>query len=140
MYNRAWEYLKGKCSVPESAYPYTAGTTKLAGSCKNLPTSQCVLDYTNLEYTSVNGNTNAIETAVVKTPLSIAVAANDSWQSYSSGIVTISACPDAQLNHAVQLTGYGPGYWTVRNSWGANWGESGFIRLEKGDDTNTCGL
>ena len=54
-----------------------------------------------------------------------------------------------QLNHAVQLVGYGSeageDYWLVRNSWGEDWGEAGYIRLARevepqcGTDTTTSG-
>merc|ERR1719367_2456392 len=47
------------------------------------------------------------------------------------------------LNHAIQLVGYGTDpehgdYWLVRNSWG-NWGEQGYIRLQRETET-VCGL
>jgi len=45
------------------------------------------------------------------------------------------------IDHAIQLVGYSPnsgGYWVVRNSWGANWGENGYINLAFGE--NTCGI
>ena len=37
---------------------------------------------------------------------------------------------------AVQLVGYGTDasegdYWIIRNSWGPNWGEDGFMRLKR---------
>ena len=48
------------------------------------------------------------------------------------------------LNHAVLLVGYGfdeqlnlP-FWTIKNSYGSDWGEEGYIRLQKGNDT--CGV
>jgi len=73
-------------------------------------------------------------------PLSICVDAAP-WQFYTSGIMTKSQCATS-LDHCVQITGYdttgATPYWVVRNSWGADWGEKGFIRLEYG--TNTCGL
>jgi len=65
---------------------------------------------------------------------------------YKSGIFA-GPCSSAfsQLNHAVVLVGYKPntsstkkdGYYVVRNSWAATWGESGYIRLALG---NTCGV
>jgi C1A family cysteine protease len=40
------------------------------------------------------------------------------------------------------LTGWGTqggiNYWSVRNSWGASWGEDGYIRVEMGKDL--CGI
>jgi C1A family cysteine protease len=74
------------------------------------------------------------------TPISIIVDAS-SWSSYSGGVLTANQCSH-NLDHAVQIIGYdgldSNGYWIVRNSWGGDWGESGYIRLQFG--MNTCGL
>jgi len=72
-------------------------------------------------------------------PLSICCDAQP-WQDYSGGILTANQCT-TNIDHAIQLTGYSPsqgGYWIVRNSWGADWGEQGFIYLQYGQDT--CGI
>jgi len=43
------------------------------------------------------------------------------------------------LNHGVTLVAYGDdGVWTIRNSWGASWGEKGHIRLAAGDSCGVC--
>merc|ERR1712000_532359 len=46
------------------------------------------------------------------------------------------------INHAVLAVAYGKegskAYYTIRNSWGASWGESGYIRLAYGE--STCGI
>ena len=53
-----------------------------------------------------------------------------------------------KVNHAVVLAGYGTeeypdgnvDYWVVRNSWGPDWGEGGYVRLYRGNESNTCGF
>lgn len=62
-------------------------------------------------------------------PVSVGVAAGNDWSNYRGGILQGSACTSKQLNHAVQIVGWGKGYWIVRNSWGTGWGEQGFIRI-----------
>lgn len=56
------------------------------------------------------------------------------WHTYSTGI--FSNC-STNLNHAVFLVGSSSEYWTIKNSWSTQWGEQGYIRLQKG---NTCGV
>jgi len=78
-------------------------------------------------------------------PLSICVNSGDGqpgdWAKYKSGVWDKECEPKASfMDHCVQLVGYNKSgnepYWKVRNSWGTDWGESGFIRLPYGK--NAC--
>lgn len=66
-----------------------------------------------------------------------------SFQAYTGGIYADNQCSSVFLNHAVGLVGYGSengsDYWIVRNSWGASWGEDGYIRIAR-NANNMCGV
>lgn len=68
-------------------------------------------------------------------PLAVNIDASN-WHFYESGV--FSGCPqnDVDINHVVQLVGYGTDaeygdYWLIRNSWSPSYGESGYIRLAR---------
>lgn len=47
------------------------------------------------------------------------------------------------VNHAVVVTGFGKDennteFWTIKNSWGENWGNKGYFNMVKGE--NMCGI
>jgi len=76
-------------------------------------------------------------------PISIGIdASNWSFQMYSSGIYDEPSCSSYNIDHAVGCIGYGTEngvkYCIVRNSWGEDWGEKGYIRMVK-DKNNQCG-
>jgi len=88
---------------------------------------------------------------VERGPVAVSIAANSQWSLYKSGIM--EAChKDAVINHAVTLVGFGTGrseeeagqrYWQIQNSWGPDWGEGGFLRLERGsneEEAAYCGV
>ena len=82
-------------------------------------------------------------------PQSILVG-SDTWADYESGILQNNYSTHAsnvswqEINHAVQAVGYGydfdvnMNYWIVRNSWGTNYGEAGYIRLAR-PEHESCG-
>lgn len=52
-----------------------------------------------------------------------------------------------ELDHGVVVVGYGTengeDYWLVRNSWGTNWGEDGYFKLQRNvgnTRTGKCGI
>jgi len=68
------------------------------------------------------------------------------WSSYSKGV--FDGCDkDATINHAILAMGYGKddklnkAFWLIRNSWGEDWGEGGYIRLLRHEEENAnCGI
>ena len=69
------------------------------------------------------------------------MSARSSRSSSESGVYTPQGHSTGQtdINHVVALMGYGTDettgedYWLVRNSWGPQWGEEGYIRLKRVD-------
>lgn len=76
-------------------------------------------------------------------PISISVDA--AWGAYESGVYDGCNQANPDIDHAVQLVGYGEEngskYWLVRNSWSPAWGEQGYIKLARADtDDQNCGI
>jgi cathepsin L len=137
--DRAFSYYEQNGIYETNHYgPYTARD----GSCK-AQKGQADIDGSFVTgYNMVDNNEAALVAAAAKQPVSIGIAASGSaFQFYTSGIITGPAC-GTQLDHGVLLVGYGTennvDYYIVRNSWGANWGEKGYLRVERGHDT--CGI
>ena len=65
--------------------------------------------------------------------------ASGKFMQFNDGIY--NGCPQGgRLNHAVALVGYGPDYWTIKNSWGPDWGTNGFGNLKRASGVNMCGI
>ncbi|KRY33963.1 Viral cathepsin, partial [Trichinella spiralis] len=62
-------------------------------------------------------------------------------QFYKSGVIKHTQCAK-QPEHAVMLVGYNltspTPYYLIKNSWGKEWGENGYMRVQAGK--NSCGL
>lgn len=138
--DNAFSWAKSNGGVcTESAYPYTAAK----GTCR----TSCGTKYAKpISFTDVTKNSaSALMSAIAKQPVSVAIEADQStFQLYKSGVLT-AAC-GTNLDHGVLAVGYGTdsglNYWTVKNSWGTSWGESGYIRLSR-DVTQSggqCGI
>lgn len=136
----AFKYVikNGLCS--EKEYPYIAKE----GSCEECDTVVNITGYQDI----TNNNEKALKRVVAQQPVSVAIQANSrSFQMYSSGIYSDLSCGN-QLDHGVLIVGYGydlfhdMDYWIVKNSWGPNWGENGYIRMERNiqDSSGLCGI
>lgn len=86
-----------------------------------------------------------MKNALAIKPLSVSIEADTRvFQSYTSGIFNATTC-GTSLDHAVMVVGWGTdasgvSYWTLRNSWGTSWGESGYMRVQIVDGNGICGI
>jgi len=137
----AFQYIIDNDGITtEAAYPYKA----VDGTCnKKVSSAATLASFVDV----VTNSDQALMTAIVQQPVSVAVEADqNSFQFYSGGVMT-SAC-GTNLDHGVLVVGYGTDngqdYYKVKNSWGATWGEEGYIRLGRGSSYNggsgQCGI
>ncbi|KAF7279592.1 cathepsin L-like proteinase [Rhynchophorus ferrugineus] len=128
-------YISKKGLQSESSYPYEGVDGKCRYDESNVVTR--VDDYVAI-YEDEEALQNAVGTVG---PVSIAINA-DFIQFYDSGIFHMAICYIFGLNHGVLAVGYGSengeDYWIIKNSWGADWGENGYIRFKRG--VNECGM
>jgi len=138
--HKAYETLQALGgSVSEEDYTYRAHNGK-CGHINNLKKQVTVQSWKSVGI----GSDSIMKQYVGSTgPLSVGVDASE-WPYYESGIKT--SCRYAiGGNHYVQIVGYGSDgstdYWKVRNSWGTQFGENGYMRLKIGSNThNNFGL
>jgi cathepsin L len=139
----AYQYMMDHGIPVESEVPYTAQT----GSCENTNSGGAWSSNKRVMVSGWNAlpsnKLQPLQQAVTtEGPTVVSVDANN-WFDYTSGI--FDGCDrDAVLGHAVLLVGYGQengkDYWRIQNSWGADWGEAGHIRLIKhADEEGYCG-
>ncbi|KAI5633217.1 papain family cysteine protease domain-containing protein [Phthorimaea operculella] len=69
---------------------------------------------------------------------------SNNWQYYINGVIEYH-CEGSDLHHVVQIVGYNleaaEPYFICRNSWGADWGEDGYVRIAiQGGNNRTCGV
>ncbi|KAG9152113.1 hypothetical protein Leryth_017671 [Lithospermum erythrorhizon] len=125
----------------EEDYPYHASD----GTCDQYRKNARVVSIDGFEDVPENDE-KSLQKAVAHQPVSVAIEAGGrDFQLYESGVFTGSC--GTQLDHGVIAVGYGTengkDYWIVRNSWGPEWGEHGYIKLERNVaniTTGKCGI
>lgn len=139
-------YLTGQSGklATLASYPY-AGKKQ---ACRTSGINQINLG--QLQYGAIpEGDEKTMaQTLVNNGPLFIGLDADSKlFMFYKSGVLSINSCPNRRqdMDHAMVVVGYGydnalkSSYWIIKNSWGTNWGESGYLRLAK-DQGNMCGI
>jgi KDEL-tailed cysteine endopeptidase len=99
-------------------------------------------------YTDIPANNPTfMKIALSHQPIAIGVDASElPFQTYKNGIITSDDCYKTS-DHAITAVGYGVSpqgleFWIVKNSWGNDWGENGYVRIWNSgkDDVGVCGI
>lgn len=137
MMNDAFEYGIENPLCTESQDPYEAIDDKCIkcdsyiqfSSCKDIPENNQLL---------------LKEAVGIYGPISVAIQADQEvFRDYVNGIISDKECGN-NLDHGVLIVGYGTEndtkYWIVKNSWGEDWGENGYVRILRSDSNNDPGI
>lgn len=131
-----FKYIKDNGISLESDYPYHATD----GTC-NQSVNKTAVKVTG--FVDVPATEDDLKIAVSKQPVSVGIAASSfAFQFYKTGVYSTS-CDDSQVDHGVQIVGYGSedgkDYWILRNSWNTVWGDQGYMKLARNTKTkNGC--
>ena len=134
------EYVQQNGQTLEENYTYTARD----GTCR---ASQVASAAGVTKVNNVPGySADALKAAIAVGPTSVTVEADRSvFQRYTGGVLNSKAC-GTNLDHAITAVGYGTldgqDYFIVRNSWGASWGDKGYINIAtaSGRSAGICGI
>ena len=134
-----WISINKKKLTHESLYPYLS---KYTYSCpRSLEPYNQGAKVTDFKYT-YSGNEGMLKQLVYEHgAVVIGINTDDGFQDYEGGI--FDSCRSAEpLGHAVTVVGYGTqggvDYWLIKNSWGRDWGEQGYMKLKRG--VGMCGI
>ncbi|KAL1556002.1 cathepsin L [Salvia divinorum] len=140
--DKAFQYIADNGGLStESDYLYDAAK----GSCNPERRASRAGGISGYENVPANDEA-ALLRAVANQPVSVVIDAGGSWFRFHSSGVFTGEC-GTQMNHAVTVVGYGESsegmkYWLVKNSWGAEWGENGYVRIQRqiGNMEGLCGI
>ncbi|XP_031645069.1 cathepsin L1-like [Oncorhynchus kisutch] len=141
--DQAFEYIKSLAPGgldTEDSYAYHAEDKK----CHYKPDSLGATCTKYIDMTS--GDESALQQAVATVgPVSVAIdAAIDAVFFLDRGVYDEPDCSSDQMDHGVLAVGYGTSddgqdYWLVKNSWGFDWGDKGYIMMSR-NKHNKCGI
>jgi len=135
----AWKYLTNTGIVTDTCDPYTSssGTSpKCLTSCSD---GESWSKYKCQAGSVVQATTPAQIKSEVSAngPMETGFIVYEDFMNYESGVYHYTTGKELG-GHAVKIVGYGvtddgTNYWICANSWGPDWGESGFFRIQEGD-------
>ena len=138
-YFDAFDYVQTKGLANRVDYPYRASSNRC--HVTDAMQKQKVVSWAYVGSKDTTPTTEQIKTAIMTYgPVSVDVAVQGGFSGYDSGVY--DDCSQGGINHMVTIEGWNDadgGYWIMRNSWGTDWGEHGYMRIRYTDSRgNKC--
>ncbi|XP_054164586.1 cathepsin L-like [Oppia nitens] len=127
------ENVKGLNNVKD--YPYV----NKQENCKYNKEKRIDLDIKDVIRTESGDDEELVAAIYTHGPVTVGIHATPIFHKYKNGIYSDVECDVRELNHALVAVGYHPDYFIVKNSWGKQWGEDGYMRVSR-SKVNTCGI
>lgn len=138
----AFECAKTQPQMLEADYPYTSGKGEY-GKCL-YDESKGKVKVSNW-WNVMDNDPMQLKAAIAVGPTTVSIQADTIiFQYYGGGVINTPRC-GTKTDHGVTAVGYGKTdanveYYIVRNSWGPDWGEQGYIKIGIEAGSGICGI
>ena len=129
----AFEYIASNGGIDsEKEYAYTGTSTE---PCWEAAEKRIVANLSSYISIPASEEDQLLAAAAIG-PVSVAIEADKpAFQHYKSGVFDNATCGN-KLDHGVLVVGFTADAYIVKNSWGAAWGDSGYVKI----GSDQCGV
>ncbi|KAL5251359.1 hypothetical protein ACHWQZ_G016904 [Mnemiopsis leidyi] len=117
-------------------YPYVARDGACLTSSK--PNGMVAAKMLETVRPKKSANDASLVQALNEGPVAMAFEIKGGFSYYKKGILSVQDCGRVP-HHAMGVTGYTPEFFEIKNSWGSDWGDGGYVRFDRKIE-NMCGI
>lgn len=135
MPNEALSFMQSNGIPDEACFPYVSGRAgedqDVSRACADRTERAYTIEYSQSLYTE-----DGIKRALTIGPLMFTMQVFEDFMYYQSGIYQ-HVTGESVGGHAIVLVGFDDANnaWIMRNSWGTDWGEQGYFRIKRDDES-----